>query len=721
MIEMTSSKIISAFILPCFLFCTLGVLAQSKKEAKGDRLMERYAFQGATEVLLKALEEEKGENDAIKKKLAECYRMLNDPKNTALWYESIMDNNSIIEPIDKYYYAWSLNSLGDYTEAKEWFEIYAQEEPEDQRAEKYTAHLKNLEYLYKDSSRFQLDTVNFNSETADFSPAYYKDGLVFVSGRSKRKTKFKWNESAFLDIYRCVKDSTGNYTEPTAFNKKLNTRYHEGPISFYSNGEKLVLTRNNFEKGSLLKSADGVTKLKLYFASIDNEGKWSKSEPFQYNSDEYTVCHPTISEDGLTMYFISDMPGGYGGTDLYVTHFLDSAWSKPQNLGSKVNTEAKEMFPFLHNDNILYFASSGHGGLGGLDIIKYEFSSQEVTNVGYPLNSEKDDFGLIVTSAGNQGFIASNRNSENGTDNIYSFEFFPESTVPIKCIVVDALLNTPIADSRVVVKNKDDEIEDAIYRTNENGVVSVPMKLAQQYHIGASMPDYIDNSIDVLPNTEGEEIIIKLVKDCLPVKGLVQIPESQGQIDNIFVILTDKSTLQKDTIMVSENEYYEFCVKAKKEYNLSINKPKFFAQSFDFNTHENKPVEIKAVKLEEIILGKAIELENIYYDLAKWNIRDDAAVELDKLVKLLVDNATIEIELSSHTDSRGSDVYNLDLAQKRAKSAVEYIISQGIDSKRTTDKGYGETSLVNRCANGVKCSAEEHQANRRTEFKVLKY
>lgn len=523
--------------------------------------MERYAFQGATEVLLKALEKAKGENDAIKKKLAECYRMLNDPKNTALWYESIMDNDSIIESDDKYYYAQALSSIGDYSKAKLWFAIYSEGAPGDKRSKKYAAHLDNLEHLYKDSSRFHLDTVNFNSETADFSPAYYKDGLVFVSGRSKRLTKFKWNESAFFDLYLCAKDSSGNYTEPTAFNKKLNTRYHEGPLSFYNNGKSLVLTRNNFERGNLLKSSDGVTKLKMYFSSIDEDGKWSKSTPFQYNSGEYTVGHPTITEDGLTMYFISDMPGGYGGTDIYVSRYTGEEWGEPQNLGSEVNTEAKEMFPFLHNEDILYFASNGHGGLGGLDILKYDLSSREVSNIGYPINSEKDDFGLIVNAAGNQGFMASNRNSPYGVDNIYRFEFLP-----------------------------------------------------------------------------------------------------------------------------STNIYYDFAKWAVRDKG---------------------PIELLAYARPNFVI-------TMY-------IRDEEVMELDKLVKLLVNDATLVIELTSHTDSLGDDAFNLSLSEKRARLAKEYIISRGIEASRIIAKGYGETALVNKCSNGVECSEEEHRANRRTEFKVLKY
>lgn len=561
MIDMKSLKIIPAFILSFFLFCAMGVSAQSKKEAKGDRLMERYAFQGATEVLLKALDKAKGENDAIKKKLAECYRMLNDPKNTALWYESIMANESIIESDDKYYYAQALSSLGEYSKAKKWFAMYSEEVPEDGRSKKYTAHLNNLEYLYKDSSRFYLDTVNFNSETADFSPAYYKDGLVFVSGRSKRLTKFKWNESAFFDLYLCTKDSLDNYTEPTTFNNKLNTRYHEGPLCFYNNGKSLALTRNNFEKGTLLKSSDGVSKLKLYFSSIDEEGNWSKSTPFQYNSDEYTVGHPTITEDGLTMYFISDMPGGYGGTDIYVSRYTGEEWGEPQNLGSEVNTEAKEMFPFLHNEDILYFASNGHGGLGGLDILKYDLSSREVSNIGYPINSEKDDFGLIVNAKGNQGFMASNRNSPHGVDNIYHFKFFP---------------------------------------------------LINLYH-----------------------------------------------------------------------EFSKWVVR------------------------EETDIELLALARPNIVITKEGHSELV--------------MELDKMVSLMAGDPTLVLELSSHTDSRGSDDFNLRLSEKRAQSAKEYIISHGINASRITSKAYGESLLLNKCADDVDCSEEEHRANRRTEFKVMKY
>lgn len=560
MIEMKNLTIISSLLLAIFLFFAMSVSARSKKEAKGDKLMERYAFLAATEVFKKVLEEEEGEHDGIKKKLAVCYRMLNDPENTVLWYTDILDNAELLELDDKFYYAQALSSIGDYAEAKKWFAMYSEEAPEDGRSKKFAAHLDNLNHLYKDSSRFHFEPVGFNSESADFSPAYYKGGLVFVSGRSERLKEYKWDESSFLDIYQCAKDSTGNYSEPTVFNKKLNTQYHEGPLSFFNNGKSLVYTRNNVEEGNVRKSSDGVTKLKIYFTVIGSKGNWSKSDPFQYNSDEYSVGHPSITEDGLTLYFISDMPGGYGGTDIYLSKFNGRIWSVPENLGSEVNTEGNEMFPFLHPNDVLYFASNGHGGFGGLDIYKYEFSSREVNNIGYPLNSGKDDFGLILNEEGNQGFMASNRNSPNGIDNIYNFKFLPSANV------------------------------------------------------------YYE-------------------------PGKWEICDKEGVIEL-----------------------------------LAFANPNF-------------------------VITK--------------NICDKGPEELDELVNLLVDDASLAIELSAHGDSNGDDASNLTLSEKRAKAAKEYLISQGISSSRILNGG--ETAHSNNLLNGDENAALEHQTKGSTEFKLLKY
>jgi tetratricopeptide (TPR) repeat protein len=393
------------------------------KESKGDKLMDRFQFVAATEVYEEALKEE-GADPSIRRKLAICYRMLNNPEQTVYWYNDIIDNDSIVDPEDKFYYAQALSSTGKYAEARAWFAEYSSQVPGDGRSVKYESHLDNLVHLYEDSSRFRLSPVSFNSDAKDFSPAYYKDGLVFVSNRENESRKYKWDETPFLDLYLARRDREGNYMEPEVFHKKLNTKYHEGPLAFFDRGRNVVFTRNNVDRGELVQSSSGVNNLNIYFARVDAKGNWSKSVPFHRNDKEHSMGHPTITEDGERMYYISDMPGGYGGTDIYVSTFNGKLWSKPENLGPEVNTAGNEMFPFLHNEEVLYFASNGHGGFGGLDVMKYDLLTGAVSNVGYPINSSRDDFGLILNEDGDHGYLTSNRDSEDGSDNIYEFEFF---------------------------------------------------------------------------------------------------------------------------------------------------------------------------------------------------------------------------------------------------------------------------------------------------------
>ena len=259
-----------ATLMITFLMFNFEVSGQQKAEAKGDKLMYKFHFLAATEAYQQAIEEG-NDSDKLKKKLADCYRLLNDPENTVSWYGEIIENIEVIELIDRYYYAQALSSIGQYDEANKWFEIYSSGVPEGETFA-VTSHLSEL---YLDSARINLNPVSFNSEQADFSPTFYQDGLVYVSGRGK-SGQFKWNESSFLDLYFSAPDSTGSYRDGIVFNKKLNSRYHEGPLAFYNDGKSLVLTRNNFEEGFLQESSNGVTKLKLYFTEIDDKGNGRK-------------------------------------------------------------------------------------------------------------------------------------------------------------------------------------------------------------------------------------------------------------------------------------------------------------------------------------------------------------------------------------------------------------------------------------------------------------
>lgn len=703
-------------ILAFVLLVRVDAWAMSGSEAKGDKLMDRLHFFAATEAYHQALEHE--DSDQIKIKLAICYTKLNDPENTVKWYGKVIENGGDVTPEDKYRYAEALTEMGNFNKAKAWFEIYSEEVPDDARARKYIAQFSDIGSLYKDSSLYILKKATFSSSFSDFSPAYYKNNIVFVSSRGQKSSNYKWDNSSFLDLYVSYQNSLGIFSQASQFQKGVNTKFHEGPVVFYQDGSKMVLTRNNMDNGKLRKSSQGVTKLKLYFTSFGKEGSWTEAAPFIYNNDEYSVGHPAISEDGNTLYFASDMPGGYGGTDIYVTEMEGQEWGKPRNLGPTINTQGNEMFPFLHENKTIFFASNGHGGMGGLDIFKYDLEDSEMDHFGYPINSTKDDFGFIVGQEGNQGFLSSNRNTENGTDNIYQFEYVVPNEMDILVKVVDIQLGNPIPNASISVDIFGSS-SDLKLKTDGNGEVLIPMELRHQYHVKANKNGYDENAQYIIPKDGSERLLVKLNKNCQSVNGKIQIYESVA--GDISLVLTNLKNTQQENITISDTEYFEFCVEAQTPYSLRIEKQDFFTQTLKFETNDDNNFQLDDIMLDKIVIDKAIQLENIYYDLGSANIRADAAKELDKLVTLLKDNPTIEIELGSHTDSRGSDVYNLNLSIKRANSARDYIISQSISAGRISAKGYGETELLNKCSNGVNCNAAEHQANRRTAFKVLKY
>ena len=372
-------------------------------------------------------------------------------------------------------------------------------------------------------------------------------------------------------------------------------------------------------------------------------------KPFPYNQPEtFSVGHPALSPDGQILYFVSDMPGGYGQTDLYFSERqADGSWSKPVNAGATVNTPGKEVFPVVHQDGTLYFSSDEHLGMGGLDIFSAEGSRntwQSVTNLHYPFNSPRDDFGLIFEKQGRNGYLSSNRGGDAGSDDIYQVK-----PIEVPC----HLAGTTYMRTR-----------------DRNG-------------------RYLTEPV------EGVTLEITLEGDASAAP---------------FIIRSDK------------NGQFLFEVKANQTYLLKGSKKGFLNRTFQIMPDCRKITDTVRIEMimERDTPNRPIVLDNIYYDLDKHDLRPEAIKELNKVVAMLRDNPTIRIELSSHTDSRESHKYNLMLSQLRAASAVKYIISQGIDSKRVVDKGYGETMLLNRCKDGVPCSEQQHQLNRRTEFRILK-
>lgn len=484
--------------------------AQSKSERKGDQHLESMAYAKATSLYLKAYNEDES-NDLLKLKLARCHQLMNNAEQTVLWYSKVIDNTQVATPDDKFDYAMALMQLGDMEEAKKQFQTYSREVPSDERPVKFISQLEDISSLMNDTSRYELKPASFNSSFSDFSPTYYGEKVVFASSRLQSREHYR-DGHEFSDLYVSTKNRLGVYGNAVPFDNAINTMYHEGPLQFYDEQRKLVLTGNNAEGERLIKSSTGIARLKLHFYLLDEEGNWVASEPFSHNSIEHSVGHPAISEDGKTLYFASDMPGGFGGTDLYVSHYVDSKWTKPQNLGRKINTKGNEMFPFLLNESTLYFASNGQGGLGGLDIFECELVAKEIRNMGMPINSSRDDFGFVMNEELQEGFVSSNRASSTGRDDdIYHFKILKPLTGAIETSIVDAETGAPIEKAMVSWEEFGGKSYAAIPSTLSGGV-KLKMKLQHQYKVIVAKEGYRQSESFITPQDETDTMTIELIR-----------------------------------------------------------------------------------------------------------------------------------------------------------------------------------------------------------------
>ncbi|MTI20412.1 hypothetical protein E1176_05200, partial [Fulvivirga sp. RKSG066] len=695
----------------------------------------------AIDAYKRALSSDGISKDEVKLKIAESYRKLNQPENAVKWYEEVMRfNYDNIDAIYILHYAEALNSQKQYADAKEWYETYNTRAQNDGRAQKKLNTLNNQKQLYRNEATVSVRKTSFNSDAADFCPTVIDEGIVFVSSResdSPLAEVFNWDKSNYLDLF-IYKDG-----KVTGFDKTLNSKFHEGPAAFYDNGNKIIFTRNNYLKGKINESKEGVTKLKLYASAKDADGEWAVPMPLSFNSDEYSVGHPAISPDGNTLYFASDMPGGAGGVDIYKSQFQDGQWQTPVNLGDGVNTEGNELFPSIQN-NKLYFASNGHGGLGGLDIFVTDLSKTVLTaeNVGSPINGSLDDFGLVMNEDENGGFFSSNRDGSGNQDDIYIFN----TDGPLVMVyqvsgkVYDKRADEPVTDVLVYLVNDQEVVINSV-KTDSLGNYTLPVEPNQSYKLQAGTQDYLTTELPLVTTGSDDktawEVDLPLSKDYgFALKGLVTDNANQENLEGVKVTLIDnlsnEKALEANTLGdgVFNYKIKDYEIEDRISYQIKLEKEGYLTKMLVFNTQLDEPgtydlnnsLNLGLDKLEiGADIGKLIDIQPIYFDVGKYAIRPDAANELNKVVEIMKENPGIEIELGSHTDSRGSASSNLRLSDKRAKASAQYIISQGIDESRIIGKGYGEQQLINKCSDGVPCSAEEHQLNRRTEFKITKF
>jgi outer membrane protein OmpA-like peptidoglycan-associated protein len=715
-------------------------------EKKAEKLYDELSFASAVE-FYEALNKRKIPTENNTRCLAECYYKLYDFKNAEMAYKSLNTKfSNDINEIDLINYFQCSKYNENYTEADKTLNIISKKRIENII---YNNHKKNSSYytdLKKDSTNYKIINVkSVNSEYSEFSPILLKNKneMIYASNRRNTSVKnktFSWDDSYFMDLYSSQKKDSLLFSSTKPMEKKVVGNFHDGPISISNDEKTIYLTKSNI----LLKKKSGrslsVINLKLYIIKRDLDGKLNEPENFPYNSDDYSLGHAVVSKDGNRLYFVSDMPGGFGQTDLYYSDNENGKWSEPKNLGTEINSEGREMFPYIHEDGTLFYSTDGKAGLGGLDLYYTTPNSNtfsEPKNLGYPVNTHYDDFGFSLNKDVKTGYFSSNRNGGEGKDDIYFFRSKKNLIGSLlKGFFYDLSNKELIPNVKVYLLDTNKIVLDSII-TNEKGEYNFnTINPSQEYIVTTSiLPKYYKENILINNLKTGENTFNIGLNPKYKLICTVKDAKTKDLISHVKAFIIDQSNqnpknYETDSLGTfidflkdkKTGDLVQFTIKYEKQSYITIEK------KYNFKLEVNTIIQINE-ELQKLEIGtdiaKIIQINPIYFDLAKSNIRADASKELDKIVKVMQENPTMTIELRSHTDCRSSKANNLSLSDKRAKSSAAYIISKGISKNRIIGKGYGESILINgcECEGAIKssCSEAEHQANRRTEFLITKF
>jgi len=617
------------YIALSFAVGTLTISAQNKDTKTADKLYKRYEYVDAAKEYLKLVEN--GKSDGyVYKQLADSYYNMFNPDEAAKWYAKAVETTQDAET--HYRYAQMLKANGKYEDSNKQMQKFASLSPSDSRAKAFKENPNYVPRILSKAKAYNVNSLDISTDKSEFGPVLYDNAFYFTSARNGARKNYGWTDEPFLDIYRADYNEDATITNATTVTS-LNSKWHDGPVTISADGNTAYFASDSFRESSFLK--DKENKLKLGKNSIYKATKtgdtWGNITLLPFNSKEYSCANPSLSRDGKTLYFSSNMPNSIGGVDIWkVAVKEDGTFGTAENLGSKVNTEGNESFPYIADDNkTLYFASSGRPGLGGLDVFEIDLTSGEAANMGKPVNSEKDDFSFSFNSKKNVGFLASNRN---GNDDI--FGAIPVCGVDVITVVTDAKTGAILSGAKVAILDDKKNVI-ATETTTANGEI--------KYRVECDMP-----------------YVVQVSKD--------------GYEGNTFAVAKSKGPSAK--------------------------------------------VDAALQPIDVIVTPTEIVLKPIFFEYDKSNITQEGAFELDKLVQVMKNNDKLVILAKSHTDNRGTDRYNINLSDRRAKSTVQYIISKGIDASRISGKGMGELEPKVDC--GADCTEEQHAQNRRSEFLIVK-
>lgn len=883
-------KKVTTHITSILLLLSLIGVAQMKK---AEKQFSKFNYAKAIPSYEKVAKGKSADKQAAMIKLADCYRILNNYIKAENYYAQALSIGKV--PLEvNYNYGNVLKSNNKYSEALNQYYAYLEGNENSNTAKNAIKSCQEIKYWESKPKEYEIKNIeSINTKRSEFCPVVVNNKLIFVAEKINDVVDFETsatNNQPYLNIFSSeIKNN--EVKKEKLLSKKVNTSFHDGPITFTNDGKLAAYTRVNYIVNK--KNKNFVNRAKIYFTEVNGKS-FSKPKPFIYNSDDYSCAHPALNADGTLLYFSSDMPGTFGGQDIWMCKKNGDGWDKPINLGFDINTSGDEVFPSVKKDGTLYFSSNGLPGFGDLDI----FSAKQLEgkwllnrNEGLYLNSKADDFGITFLND-TVGYFSSNREGGKGEDDIYRFKFTNKNisvdgivlltenandpAKGVKVYLLDAngkaidstktndkgyfvfrdldadktymaevegsevnlknksryyladkdskitrithnngpgqkfvfknlpvdpngmpdLFNDddlslagnllygenpskPVANKKVIIKNEfGDIVEETV--TNEFGAFAFRnLPLDQNYSLTIDDSDLPADAKIILTNKSGKEIKIArsdakgnfkfniLAVDKATIKDLsvdddVLIMALNGYlydqdkkaISNAKVTIFNKSEVIENIVTDEKGKFAFKNLGADKNYLFAIDDsdPRFSSITKiyvadsrgriykEIKRNSNGKFQFDLLEVDRTALGEysvddpwleVLEMKNkqkqqaitiiesLYYAYGDYKI--DAAGQniLDKVITVLNSNKNLSIELSSHTDSRSSDAYNMTLSQKRAKAAVDYIISKGIEKSRLKAVGYGETKLLNNCKNDAPCTEEEHAKNRRTEFKIV--
>ncbi|MCK0108489.1 OmpA family protein [Flavobacteriaceae bacterium S0825] len=622
------------YILVCLLLVSGITMAQNANLKRANKLFEMKAYVEAAEIY-----ETKERSQTVLQNLADSYYYNTSLQKAIKTYRELFVTYGDSIDIELHFrYAQALKGVKSYKEADVHLSRYYNKRINTQafieKTEKTTPHT------------FSLKEIENKGSSSDFGLSFYGDDkVVFASARNNENPTYAWNDLPYLDLYSANLTDDNKLENITPFSDAINTESHESNATFSRDGKTMYFNRTNKTRNKT--DEERIAHIKIYKAELV-DGNWTNVTALPFTSNKYSTEHPSLSKDGKTLYFASDMPGGMGGFDIYkVAINDDGTYGEPENLGATINTKHREQFPFISNFDVLYFASDDHQGYGGLDVFRSNMvngSFDKPVNLGSTINSSLDDFAYVIREKDNKGFVSSNKS---GHDRLYGF-------------------------------------------------------------------------------SREENMLTKYL-----VEGIVQDKNSKELLAGSLVTLFDETgTVIQDSIVGSKADYL-FKIEPNKKYTIRGTRKAYIPQDVEFSTDSEGKIQHNIYltlesyadaeeRVKENEKGDVqIELDKIYFDFDKSNIRIDAATTLDVLVDLMNKYPNMEVEVSAHTDARGKDQYNLELSKKRAASTLEYLVSKGIDRNRLKSIGYGEMQPLNKCDKEGICEDEEYDINRRCEFTII--